>query len=71
MSAKADKAIRNARDLFKNADMTLEEFGKAMGLDEKVARKGAWQFLNKVTDPKISTLRRVAKALGVEVRDLV
>jgi hypothetical protein len=36
-----------------------------------VARKSAWQLLNKVNDPRISTLRLLAKALGVPVEVLV
>jgi hypothetical protein len=36
-----------------------------------VARKAAWQFLNKVNDPRMSTLRRFAKAMGVDVRELL
>jgi hypothetical protein len=31
----------------------------------------AWQFLNKVADPRISTLRKFAKAMGVSVEELV
>jgi hypothetical protein len=42
-----------------------------MGYEGDVARKAAWQFLNKVADPRVSTLRRFAKAVGVDVKELV
>ena len=45
--------------------------GQALGLEGDTARKGAWQLLNKVSDPKISTLRLLASALGVPVEELV
>jgi hypothetical protein len=36
-----------------------------------VARKGAWQFLNKTADPRLSMLRKVATAMGVSIKDFV
>ena len=50
---------------------TLDELGREMGAEGEVARKSAWQFLNKVNDPKMGTLRRFAKAIGISVSDLV
>ena len=41
-----------------------------MGFAPEVAKRAVWQFLNKVDDPRISTLRKFAKALGVKVKDL-
>ena len=41
------------------------------GRSGDVARKSAWQFLNKVNDPKLGTLRRFAKAMGVRLEELV
>lgn len=51
--------------------MSLDELGRAMGAEGEVARKSAWQFLNRVNDPKLGTLRRFAKALGIPIEDLV
>jgi transcriptional regulator with XRE-family HTH domain len=66
-----DPAILKARKLFERSGKSLDELGRAMGLEGQTARKGAWQFLNKVSDPKIGTLRLFAEAMGVSVKDLV
>jgi hypothetical protein len=41
-----------------------------MGHSGDVARKSAWQFLNKAHDHRVSILRKFADAVGVEVADL-
>jgi transcriptional regulator with XRE-family HTH domain len=66
-----DPAILKARKLFKASGKSLDELGREMGAKGEVARKSAWQFLNKVNDPKLGTLRRFAKAMGVPVEELV
>lgn len=66
-----DPAVLKARELFKASGMSLDELGREMGAKGDVARKSAWQLLNKVNDPKISTLRALAKAFGVPVEELV
>jgi transcriptional regulator with XRE-family HTH domain len=66
-----DESIRKARLLFEKSGKTLEELGVAMGYGTDMARKSAWQFLNKTADPRISMLRRCARALGVTLEDLV
>ena len=63
----ADPAIVKARELFDSSGKTLEEVGIAMGFSPAVARKSVWQLLNKIDDPKLSTLRKFAVALGVPV----
>lgn len=50
--------------------MTLEELGLKMGCDEKTARQAAWQLF-KTTDPRLSSIQKLAEALGVEVKDLL
>jgi hypothetical protein len=50
--------------------ISLEEVGCAMGYPEGKARQSVWQLLNKVDDPRVSSLRRFAKAMGIAVRDL-
>jgi transcriptional regulator with XRE-family HTH domain len=62
-----DPAILIARELFEKSGKTLEEIGIAMGFAPSVARKSVWQLLNKIDDPKLSTLRNFAAALGVEM----
>jgi transcriptional regulator with XRE-family HTH domain len=66
-----DRAIVRAREVFSASGKTLDEVGVAMGYETGVARKSAWQFLNKTTDPRLSMLRRFAKAMGVSVEELV
>ncbi len=66
-----DRAISRARDVFAASGKTLDELGVAMGYESGVARKSAWQFLNKTTDPRLSMLRRFAKAMGVSIEELV
>jgi hypothetical protein len=67
----SDAAISRAREVFAASGKTLDELGVAMGYETGVARKSAWQFLNKTTDPRLSMLRRFAKAVGVSVEELV
>jgi hypothetical protein len=65
-----DPVIKKAAALFDKSGMTLDELGQKMGFAEGVARRAAWQFLNRVDDPRISTLRKFAKAIGVNTKDL-
>jgi len=65
-----DAAVLRARQLFEESGLTLDELGKRMGYAGDVARKSAWQFLNKTTDPRLSMLRKFAAAVGVHVSDL-
>jgi hypothetical protein len=51
--------------------MTLEELGTKMGHPAATARASVWQLFNKVKDPRLSSLKRLAKALGVQVKDLL
>lgn len=51
--------------------MTLLELGRGMGLgDGDTAKNGAHQFLRR-RDPRISSIRRFATAVGVSVATLV
>lgn len=65
-----DPAIVRVRELFAASGKTLEEVGVAMGFDPAFARKSVWQLLNKIDDPKVSTLRKFADAIGVPMSDL-
>lgn len=60
-----DPAILKARELFAASGRTLDEVGLAMGFNPNVARKSVWQLLNKIDDPKLSTLRKFAAAMEV------
>jgi hypothetical protein len=65
-----DPVMQRVRALFAKSGISLDRLGKEMGHGGATARKAAWQFLNKVADPRISTVRRFAKAVGVSVREL-
>ena len=60
-----------ARRLFDKSGLSLDDLGKRMGYAGDTARKAAWQFLNKTTDPRLSMLQRFAEALNVSLVDLV
>ncbi len=68
---KADPAIAKARALVAAKKITLQDLGLAMGYPEESARKSAWQLLHMTADPKVSMLRRFAKAMGIEAKDLL
>ena len=71
MSERPDAAILLAREVFAASGKTLEELGLAMGYEGDVARKSAWQFLHKTADPRLSMLRRFAKAMEIDVAVLL
>jgi transcriptional regulator with XRE-family HTH domain len=66
-----DTAIKKARVAFEKSGKSLDQLGKEMGYEGDVARKAAWQFLNKTADPRLSMLRRFAKAMGISVKNLL
>jgi transcriptional regulator with XRE-family HTH domain len=66
-----DKAMIRARAAFEKSGLTLDELGVRMGYAGDVARKSAWQFLNKTADPRLSMLRRFAKAMGMDLKKLL
>jgi transcriptional regulator with XRE-family HTH domain len=71
MADNTDPVMLRAREIFKESGKTLVDLGLAMGSEGEVARKSAWQFLNKTSDPRFSMLRRFASAMGISIEDLV
>lgn len=63
--------MRKAVTIFAASGKSLDQLGTDMGYKGEVARKAAWQFLNKTADPRLSMLRRFAKAMGVAIADLL
>ena len=59
-----------ARNLFQKSGLSLDELGQRMGYSGDAARKSAWQFLHKTTDPRLSMLVRFAEAMNVSIVDL-
>ena len=66
-----DPAMRKAAIVFEASGKSLDQLGLEMGYPAESARKSVWQFLNKTADPKLSMLRRFAKAMGVPLGDLL
>ena len=65
-----DLAMVSVRARFEKSGLSLHDLGMRMGYPEKTARMSAWQFM-KTSDPRISMLRRFAKALGISIEELV
>jgi DNA-binding Xre family transcriptional regulator len=42
-----------------------------MGNDSSIACRAAWQLFNKVDDPLLSTVEKLAEALGCQPKDLL
>jgi transcriptional regulator with XRE-family HTH domain len=70
MKSVSEKLFAKANKLFEKSGLTLEQLGAKMGYGPGTARKAAWGFLKNTADPRLSTLESLAKALGVDVRDL-
>ncbi len=66
-----ESVMKKANQLFEKSGKTLEELGLAMGYVEGTARRAAWQFLNKTSDPRFSMLCRFAEAMGIEPKELL
>lgn len=57
--------------MFEASGKTLDQLGQEMGYEPDTARKAAWQFLKKTADPRLSMLKRFAKAMEVPLEELV
>jgi transcriptional regulator with XRE-family HTH domain len=71
MGNKAPDTMARLRLLFDKSGLSLDELGQRMGYAGDAARKSAWQFLNKTTDPRLSMLRKFADALNLPLTDLI
>jgi len=56
--------------MFEKSGLTLHDLGVKMGYDEDIARQSAFQFM-KTGDPRVSMLRRFAKAMEISIEELV
>lgn len=57
--------------MFEASGKTLDQLGQDMGYPADTARKAAWQFLKKTSDPRLSMLKRFAKAMDISIEELV
>ena len=62
--------MAKVRRLFEKSGLTLDQLGQKMGYAAGIARQSAFQFM-KAGDPRISMLRRFAKAMGIPLEELV
>jgi len=65
-----DPTMTRIRDRFEEAGLSLQDLGLKMGYPEESARKSAWQLM-RTSDPRISMLRRFAKAMKIELKELL
>lgn len=65
-----DTSMTKVRALFEQSGMSLHALGLAMGYDGDTARQSAFQFM-KSGDPRISMLRRFAKAMEIPLSELL
>jgi hypothetical protein len=56
--------------MFEKSGLTLHDLGVKMGYDEDIVRQSAFQFM-KTGDPRVSMLRRFAKAMEISIEELV
>lgn len=57
--------------IFEKSGLSLDELGQRMGYSSELARKSAWQFLNKTSDPRLSMIQKFADALSLSLTDIV
>jgi len=71
MDGDSDPVMVVVRARFEKSKLSLDELGLKMGYPKDSARKSAWQFMHKTKDPRLSMLRRFAKALGTSPKSLL
>jgi transcriptional regulator with XRE-family HTH domain len=62
--------MKKVRELFEKSGKTLDALGRAMDYSDEVARKAVWQFM-KTSDPRLSMLRKFAKAMEIPLEELI
>jgi transcriptional regulator with XRE-family HTH domain len=60
----------DVRRLFEQSGLSLHDLGLKMGYAPETARQAAWQFM-KSRDPRFSMLVKFAKAIGIDLKDLI
>jgi hypothetical protein len=63
-------AATKVRTLFEKSGFTLYDLGVKMGFDATIARQSVFQFM-KTNNPRLSSLRRFKKAMGIPIRKLI
>jgi transcriptional regulator with XRE-family HTH domain len=65
-----DPSMDKVKALFAASGLTMNDLGVKMGYDPDTARQSVFQFL-KSADPRVSMLRRFAKAMDVPLDELL
>jgi transcriptional regulator with XRE-family HTH domain len=65
-----DPSMDKVKALFAESGLTMSALGEKMGYPPDTARQSVFQFF-KTADPRISMLRRFAKAIGVPLSSLL
>ena len=65
-----DPSMSKVRASFEKSGLTMNDLGVKMGYDAETARQSVFQFL-KSNDPRVSMLRRFAKAMDIPLADLL
>jgi hypothetical protein len=63
--------MESVRSHFAKSGLTRDALDKRMGYPADSARKSAWQFIHKTSDPRLSMLRRFAEAVGVSLKSML
>jgi transcriptional regulator with XRE-family HTH domain len=71
MTSKTLDTMERARRIFQKSGLSLEQLGLRMGYTGEAARKSAWQFLKKTSNPRLLMLEKFAEAMHVSLGDLV
>jgi transcriptional regulator with XRE-family HTH domain len=71
MREKKTSVMSRVNLLFERSGLSLDDIGQRMGYAQKTARKSAWQFLHKTTDPRLSMLEKFADALSLSLKDII
>lgn len=66
-----DPVMEKVRSRFGASGLSLDELGRKMGYPDESARKSAWQFVHKTNDPRLSMLRKFAKAIGIPLKAIL
>jgi transcriptional regulator with XRE-family HTH domain len=65
-AVKHDMNNKTAKGLMKEQNITQEELARRLGVTQSMVSR----WLNPKADPKVSTLRRIADAMGVHIAEL-
>lgn len=69
--ATLERVMERVHARWEASGMTLDQLGQKMGYPAETARKSAWQFLQKTKDPRLSMLKRCAKAFDIQLTRLL